>query len=142
MALSDDLARIATVASAYALSGEEVAAIMVTENAPGERTYLCAFSDGEQRTWLALDDTGATIRSRDRIRETVSIAALCELADEAAGDGAAPAPRVATLSYLDELAARAPAERNLPVVVQEAAGAVDELTREVESRYKVPLLQS
>ena len=54
---------------------------------PDERTYLCAFVRGEERTWLVLDDEGAPVTSREVVRRTVSIIALCELAEERAGGG-------------------------------------------------------
>ena len=137
MALSDELARIAGAASARAAPGEEVAAILVTEYADGERTYLCAFGEGTRRTWLALRGDGEPVLSRDRVREAVSVAALCEVAADAAGDGAEP--RVARLAYLDELGAKEP---SIAAAIREAVAAVDELTREVESHYKLPLSDS
>jgi hypothetical protein len=50
--------------------------------------YLCAFGAGDgERAWIALDDAGAPVRSRRRARDAVSIAALCEVAEEAAFPG-------------------------------------------------------
>ena len=54
---------------------------------PDERTYLCAFVRGEERTWLVLDDEGAEVTSSEVVRRTASIIALCELAEERAGGG-------------------------------------------------------
>jgi hypothetical protein len=49
--------------------------------------YLCAFAAGEGRTWLVLDDRGQPVTNRDAVRRTVSITAMCELAEESAGGG-------------------------------------------------------
>ena len=88
MTLADDLARIAEAAATLAVSGEEVSAVVPTEPHAGGRLYLCAFQRpvGE-RSWLALDDTGAAVEERQAIRDAVSIAALCELAEEVAAGG-------------------------------------------------------
>ena len=88
MSLNEDLARIAHAAAAFAEPGEELAGVLAAEPAAGERVYLCAYarSDGA-RTWLAFGDDGVAIEDRVRIRDAVSIAALCELADDAAGGG-------------------------------------------------------
>lgn len=139
MALSDDLARIAAAAEAHVAPGETVAAVVAAEVSPGERAYLCAFTDDGRRTWLALDEDGTPVFARDRVREVVSITALCEVADEKAWDGGEAEPRVASLAYLDEISARASRDRDVPAAIRAAMGAVDELTREVESQYKLPL---
>jgi len=139
VALSDDLARIAAAAEAHLASGETVAAIVAAEVSPGERTYLCAFTDDSRRTWLALDEDGTPVFARDRVREVVSITALCEVADETAWDGGEAEPRVASLAYLDEISARASRDRDVPSAIRAAMGAVDELAREVESEYKLRL---
>lgn len=50
--------------------------------------YLCVFGTGDgRRSWLALDDAGEAIEERARVREAVSISALCEVAAEVAGGG-------------------------------------------------------
>lgn len=184
MALSDELDRVAEVATAYAAPGEEVAGILATEPGEGRRAYLCAFAaDGSpSRSWLAFDVAGEPVASRAFVREIASIAALCELAADAAGGGeleelrsqlatlrltedpqgieeaeeaalelertvGAP-PRLATPEYLDAVGA---ATRKLEVALGTAGAspfaetmkqgrvAVDALTLEVESSYKVPL---
>jgi len=89
VALVDDLERIA--ASAAAKSGSDDGAlrgILATQPAAGARIYVCAFesSDGS-RSWLALDEDGAPIASERSVRDAVSIAALCEVAEEAAFPG-------------------------------------------------------
>ena len=88
MALADDLARIAEAAAALAASGEEIAAVLPTEPHAGGRLYLCAFQSGAgERSWLALDDGGTAVEERQALRDAISIAALCELAEEVAAGG-------------------------------------------------------
>jgi hypothetical protein len=128
-----------------------------------------------------LEADGRPVDDRTRVRAAVSIAALCEIADENAGGGdlselrsrllslrltehpagveeaeeAALAlevavgspPRVASVAHLDAVgAATRRLERALgdgpspfAAAMQQALNAVEELTREVESRYKLPL---
>jgi hypothetical protein len=133
MALSDDLAQIALAARAHARPDEKVEAILVTESAAVGRTYLCAYGGDDQRTWLALDDDGKPVASRSRVREAVSVAALYEIAVETTPEPPAE-PAVATLDALDVLGAREP---NVAAALRDAVAAVDELTREVESNYKL-----
>ena len=57
------------------------------EPAGGARVYLCAFGEGESRSWLALGGDGGPLRERRLLRDAVSIAAMCELAEETAGGG-------------------------------------------------------
>ena len=86
--LSEDLRRIAEAAARSAEPGEELTGIVPAEPASGERAYLCAFGGGAGKpTWLVLDGTGHAVESRERVREVVSIAALCEIADETAAGG-------------------------------------------------------
>jgi hypothetical protein len=87
VSLADDLDRVAQAAEAFADDGEEIVGILPTEPSRGERIYLCAFARANDRSWLALDEDGAPVESRARVREAVSIAALCEVADETAGGG-------------------------------------------------------
>lgn len=123
MALADDLGRIAAAAAAHADGGETVAAVLPAEPSPGERTYVCAFtaSDGA-RSWLALDDGGRPLADRRRLREAVTILALCEIAAETAGGG-----------DLDELHAQLVALRiaEQPEGIEEAEEALLALQREV-----------
>ncbi len=88
MGLSEDLERIAEAACAFASPGEGLAAVIPAEPAGGVRVYLCAFGEeGDSRTWLALDDDGRPVSDRRLVRDAVSIAAMCELAEETAGGG-------------------------------------------------------
>jgi hypothetical protein len=85
--LTEDLAGIAAAATVHLEAGEEVEAILATEAAPGERTYLCALAGPQGRSWLAFGADRAPLTSRSRVREAASIAAICEVAEESAGGG-------------------------------------------------------
>jgi hypothetical protein len=137
--LSDDVGRIAAAAAAFAVDGERVEAVLPAEVAAGERTYLVAFADnGSARSWLALDAAGAPVTSRDRVRDAVSITALCEVAEDGVPEKSlAPAPRLASPTYLDELGATAGPE--VAPAIQGALGAVEELAKDVEANYKLEL---
>ena len=87
MALSHELEAIAAAALAHAGEGEELVAVFPTEPSPGLRVYLCAFDRDAARSWLALDAAGVPLQARSAVREAVSIAVLCEVADETAGGG-------------------------------------------------------
>ena len=87
MALADELERIAEAARAHAGAGEELAAVIPAEPADGMRVYLCAFASSESRSWLGLDAGGAPVTDRGLVHDAVTIAALCELAEENAGGG-------------------------------------------------------
>jgi hypothetical protein len=86
---ADDLERFAGWATAHA-DGDDgaLSGILATEPGAGARVYVCAFesSDGA-RNWLALDGDGAPVASERIVRDAVSIAALCEVAEEAAFPG-------------------------------------------------------
>ena len=131
MALSEDVSRIAGVAAQHRTPGQQVVAVLAVETAAGERIYLAAFADGEgRRQWLALDHDGLPVTSRERVREAASIAALVEVAEEAA-DGVVDGPRLASLPYLDSIGGDSSIAGALP--------AVEELTRDVEQNYKSEL---
>ena len=126
MGLSEDLARIAEVARPYAAPGEALAAIIPVEPAGGVRIYLCAYGDGDgRRSWLALGGEGRPVRDRRLVREAVSIAAMCELAEESAGGGS-----------LEELRARLAELRaaEAPEGIEEA----EEAARALEEALGVP----
>jgi hypothetical protein len=87
VALTDDLRRIAEAAVRFAAPGEELTGIVPAEPSSGSRAYLCAFRGDGSTTWLVLDADGHAVDSRTAVRDVVSIAALCELAEEIAGGG-------------------------------------------------------
>jgi hypothetical protein len=134
--LDGDLRRTAEVAAAFASDGEELVGIVPAEPAGGLRLYVCAYGREEEATWLVLDATGVPVEDRTLVRDAVSIAALCEVAEEAAGIDP-DAPRIASPAYLDELGAASGPE--LGGAVKSATGTVDELLRDVERGYKLPL---
>lgn len=113
MAVADDLERIASRAGA--------AAVLAAEAHPGDRVYVCSFDEADGgRTWLAFDEAGEPVLDRQRLRDAVSIVALCELAEEAAGGG-----------DLDELRSQLAAVRVTegPPGIEEAEEAALELQR-------------
>ena len=118
MGLSDDLEHMATTAAALG-NGSALAGILVAEPATGLRVYVCAYEAGDgSRTWLALDAGGRPLESRRDVRDAVSIAALCEVAEEAAFPG-----------DLDELRAQLVALRisEAPEGIEEAEAAARDL---------------
>lgn len=129
MALHDDLSRIATAAEAFADPVETLAGVLPTEPNGGYRIYLCAFSSpGGERTWLALDENARPLESREAVRDAVSIAALCEVAEENAAGG-----------DLDELRSRLVALRltDAPVGIDEAEDAVAALQHAIGAPPRV-----
>jgi hypothetical protein len=113
MTLAAELDRIAHLTGADA--------VLAAEPHTGERIYVCAFDESNGgRTWLALDGDGAPVAERQRVRDAVSILALCELAEETAAGG-----------DLDELRSQLTALRvtENPPGIDEAEEAVLELQR-------------
>lgn len=87
MALADELERTAASAAPLA-DGHQVAAVLPAEPAAGARRYVCAFEDADgAKAWLVLDEDGHAIHDRREVRDAVSIAVLCEVAEEAAFPG-------------------------------------------------------
>lgn len=136
MALEQDLRRIAERAAVYAEEGEDVAGIVPAEPASGFRLYVCAYGSENATGWLVLDATGVPVADRELVRDAVSIAALCEVAEEAAGVEPDSA-RVASPALLDELGADAGPD--VAEALKGAADTVEELVRDVERGYKRPL---
>jgi len=88
VALGEDLERAAAAASAHAGPEERLVGVLAAAPEPGARVYVCAFERGaEERAWLALDGDGEPIEERARVREAVSISALCEAAVDTAAGG-------------------------------------------------------
>ncbi|MDW8339842.1 MAG: hypothetical protein RMM28_11960, partial [Thermoleophilia bacterium] len=89
MGIAEDIVRAASLARSYAGPADEVSAVIATEPEPGRRVYVCAFDDADgHRSWLAVRADGSAVASRVELREAVSVAALCEIAADAAGGGA------------------------------------------------------
>jgi len=123
MSLDEELGRARDAAAGFAGEGEQVAGIVPTQPGEDGRVYLCAYRLGERQSWLALDDACAPVLERERVRDAVSIAALCELAEETAGSG-----------DLTDLRARLAELRvtENPEGVEEAESAADALERTIE----------
>jgi hypothetical protein len=120
--LEEELSRIAEAALAFAGEGEELSGIVPTEPREGVHVYVCSYGDEAARSWLALDAGARAVEERALLREAVSIAALCELAEESAGGG-----------KLDELRAQLVALRitENPEGLDEAEEAVGALERTI-----------
>ena len=86
MELQAELEWIAETAASLAGRDETLESVIPTEPNPGTRIYLCSYS-GPARTWAAVDEEGRLVTERARVRAAVSIAAMCELAEESAGGG-------------------------------------------------------
>lgn len=82
-----DLERIAEAAGRFAGEGESLSGVLAAEPAPGRLAYLCVYESPAGRAWLALDADGEPVESRLLVRDAASIAALVELAADAAGGG-------------------------------------------------------
>jgi len=136
--LDRELRRIADAAVRHAAEGEELAGIVPAEPGSGVRLYVCAFSDGGDTTWLVLDAEGSPVEERSLVRDAVSIAALYELAEEAAG-AETDEPRIATPAELDALGAAADDQQAFVTAMKNATGTVEELVKDVERGYKAPL---
>jgi hypothetical protein len=88
VALADELQRIRALARAHAADGDAVSGILATEPSGGQRVYVCSFDDADgRRSWLAVREDGSAVTARAELRAAVSLAALCELAADAAGGG-------------------------------------------------------
>jgi hypothetical protein len=86
--LQAELDAVVATATALAAPGETLSGVIPAEPEQGRRVYLCGFEgEGASRTWIALDADRRPLRDRRLVRAAVSIAALCELAEEAAGGG-------------------------------------------------------
>mgnify|MGYP000300616587 FL=1 len=113
MSLAEELEEVA------ARTGAD--AVLAAEAHAGDRVYVCAFEEGDGgRTWLAFDSAGEEVTDRLRLREAISIVALCELAEETAAGG-----------DLDELRSQLAALRitESPPGIEEAEEAALELQR-------------
>jgi hypothetical protein len=130
MGLEEDIAATRAAAARHAVTGEAVVGVVPTE-AGGARVYLCAFAGENGSAWLALDGKGDPVTDRSLLRDAVSIAALCELAEESAGGG-----------DLDDLRARLAELRaaEAPEGIDEAETAVGELEQAILAPPRVASL--
>jgi hypothetical protein len=119
--LEEELERVARFALAHANEGDVVSGVVPTEPEPGRRAYVCSIDGADgYRGWLAVRDDGSPISERLELRAAVSVAALCEVAEDAAGGGA-----------LDDLIARLEELRrtDAPEGIEEALAAAHALRR-------------
>jgi hypothetical protein len=88
MELLGELDRIVGLAARNLEGGDVVSGVVASEPRPGERVYLVSVDGGDGlRSWIAIRADGEPVTSRRELREAVSIAALCEVAADAAGGG-------------------------------------------------------
>jgi hypothetical protein len=136
--LDQELRRVAERAVTYCREGEELAGIIPAEPGRAGRLYVCAYRDGDETSWLVLDPDGNPVEDRALVKDAVSIAALCELAEEAGG-GENGEPVLATPAHLESLGATTEDRVAFAEAMKRATGSVDELVRDVERGYKIPL---
>jgi hypothetical protein len=134
MELDQELRRIAEVGVTYCRDGEDLVGIIPAEPSVGVRLYVCAYRDGEEAAWLVLRADGSPVEERSLVRDVVSIAALYELAEEAAGSADDEA-RVPSPALLDALSG----SPNVVEAIKSATATLDELLRDVERGYKLTL---
>jgi hypothetical protein len=127
VSLSEDVGRIAAAGAGLAGAGEELAGVLVAETL-GRRVFLCAFASGDGNAWLALDDDAQPVTDGRLVREAVSLAALCEVAEESAGGGDIP--------YLRERLAEL-RETEAPEGIEEAEAAAAELAATLQPEPRV-----
>lgn len=136
MGLREDIERIAEAASALG-GGASLTGVLAAEPGPGRRAYVCAYEapDG-MRSWLVLDGDARPVTDRREARDAVSIAALCEIAAEAAFPGDLDELRAGLVALriteghagIDEaLTAAAELERTLATSAPASAGRLDEI---------------
>jgi hypothetical protein len=128
MTLSDDLERIAEAAAVFAAPAERIVGILAAEPLSTGRIYLCAYASDAEHGWLALDEAGAPVASRETVRQAASLAALCEVAEESAGGGDLAELR----SRLAELR-----EREAPEGIEEAEQAAAELAEALQGEPRL-----
>ena len=132
MDLDAELRVAAQAATSFVEPGEELSAVVPAEPSPGERVYLCAFSRADELSWLALDAEGIPVADRLLLRETASVVALCEVAEETAGGGDVEELR----RQLAELR-----ERESPEGIDEAEDAAAALARALAEPPRVASLR-
>ena len=132
MDLDAELRVAAQAATSFVEPGEKLSAVVPAEPSPGERVYLCAFTRADELSWLALDAEGIPVADRLLLRETASVVALCEVAEETAGGGDVEELR----RQLAELR-----ERESPEGIDEAEDAAAALARALAEPPRVASLR-
>jgi 1,6-anhydro-N-acetylmuramate kinase len=128
VSLAAELSTVAAAATEHAEDGEALTGVIAAEPAGGERVYVCSFERDGRLSWLALGSSGSPIADRALVRDAVSIAALCELAEQNAfaGDLAELRSRLVTLRVTEA-----------PAGVEEAEAAALELERTLAAQPRV-----
>ena len=86
--LADEIESVAAAAAEHVDEGGSISGALATEPQPGNRVYLCSVDGADgTRGWLGVREDGSPVTSRVELRAAVSIAALCEVAVDAAGGG-------------------------------------------------------
>jgi hypothetical protein len=89
VSLAEELERVADLAVQHVQVGDVVSGVIPTEPDAGERVYLCSIDGADgYRSWLAVRSDGTPVADRLQLRAAIAIAALCEVAEDAAGGGA------------------------------------------------------
>ena len=88
MSLVEEVERAARLAAAHVKPDDTVSGVIATEPRAGVRVYVCSLDGADgYRGWLAVRDDGSPVADRLELRAAVSIAALCEVAEDVAGGG-------------------------------------------------------
>jgi len=128
VALPEELEAIAAAAAALAAPGERVSGILSAEPLQFGRIYLCSYDSPAGRSWLALAAGGEPVADRNAVREAVQLAALCEVAEDAAGGERLPELR----NRLRELR-----ETEAPAGIEEAEEAARALAETLQSQPRL-----
>jgi hypothetical protein len=115
VALIDEIESARRLAQGLAGPGHTVSGVVAAEPVEGRRVYVCSLDGADgYRSWLAVQADGSPVTDRAGLRAAVSIAAMCELAADAAGGG-----------DVDELLLRLAElrEREAPAGIEAAEGA-------------------
>ncbi len=128
MGLKAELTAAAEAAGGYEAGGEELAGVVPAEPLVDRRTYLCAYRSDDSVRWLVLNGGGQPVSDRTLVKETASIIATCELAEESAGGGDLPALRARLAEIRQE---------DNPDGIDEAENAADELEQLVSATPNV-----
>jgi hypothetical protein len=131
MSLEEEIRTVRASAVRHAEAGEEVVGIIPAEPG-GSRVYLCAFQNESGAAWLALGRAGEPLADRGIVRDAVSIAAMCELAEESAGGG----DLVDLRARLAELRAT-----EAPAGIDEAEAAIAELEETIHEPPRVASIE-
>jgi hypothetical protein len=125
MSLEVELERALDAAARLGPASSRPDAVLPAEPRAGARVYLAAFGGGEQIRYLAVDREGNAVTDRSLLRDTVTMLALAERADEVSGAVAAEELEAGFAAAAAELGgAGLKAERDAAEAVQRAVAAL------------------